>query len=345
METISKIFNHQLDPRTHGTTDRLVDDRVFVGLELELEQMAHLVPMNLRSTLVQSNFWRYHYDDSLRDCGTELIMAIPTGEPLRGADIIEALEVLREVLDTWKAVSGRTPAISKRTSTHVHIDVRDFDIEQIQRYAMLWVVFEEVLFNWSAPKRARNNYSRSAMEFPDVEEQFGQLFDLSPGHPGNMYHFINENGRKYDALNLYSMVNLGTLEFRAMGGCYDPDRLLEWINILLSMRQAAKDSDLSLQDIPEQMSAVGIESVLYTVFKDYADLLRPFAPRHVLLRGVRRMQGLLTRKAYSAINRELSSSKSGKADNPYLLNFKKKTISSLKAKAMAATETTSEEKV
>ncbi len=115
----------------------------------------------------------------------------------------------------------------------------DMDPVSFDRAIRAYIYYELPLFrmhkDWN---RADNLFCIPASKSFDVQCHYGELlkslkdeeFDSNLQLPS-----------KYAALNTHSMSRLGTLEFRHMGGCNNPDKLSDWINILLRLKKSSLD--------------------------------------------------------------------------------------------------------
>lgn len=138
-DTICQILGlHEPDPHTAASTNLVTND--YFGIEIEVESIVRNQP-NVPS-------WKCVHDGSLRNNGQEFIFAGPTCG-------IKAVTALRE-LD--KALCNNTGAeCNDRTSTHVHVDVRDLTPKQLKTFLLLSIMFEEV-FMRKTGNRANNSF-------------------------------------------------------------------------------------------------------------------------------------------------------------------------------------------
>lgn len=323
---IGELFSIPADPRTHAPSDLLADPTRFVGIEIELENMGgfHQCIQELR----KNGFWKYTGDDSLRDYGAELITGTEHGDPIRGQDLITAFVDYKDAMEKWKSLTLSKPSLSKRTSVHVHIDVRDMSVGELQKFVLLYVVFEEIFFNWASPERVRNNYTRSVMHHRDVQKAVACIVRDSEQ---DFRSTINARARKYDAMNLESMSRYGTVEFRLMGGCDDIDRIHKWVNILMALRLAACSEDLVISELPERASMMGMDNVFEIVFGKWGEPLRPYANKSNILKGVRQAQTIMLEDDFEMVHEDLSKANTKK--HTVLEKFEKHLDSLIKDKS------------
>ena len=233
-------------------TTLLVDSDTYVGIEQEFEGMN----VDSCSELHPREYWVPVHEDSIRQ-GVEFIF----NRPLKGRDIPKALREFERFLKFAKSKYSRTPIISNRCSLHAHIDVRDTHLTDIIRFIQVYAMYEKVIFSYLDLSRYKNNYCIPLCS-SSFNEVLSKLETLVEGGTHDLNHKITnllvDNCSKYGALNILSILNFGSLEFRLHPGTFNRSSILEWINILLSMKKWAisnKDAwnTLSLSSVNNEM--------------------------------------------------------------------------------------------
>lgn len=215
-------------------------------------------------------YWDFVEDGSLRGVNFEAVLAVP----LAGARLISALETLEATC------AGSEATFGARTSTHVHINALDMTIGEISLMLGVSLVFEDALFHYVGRGRVDNNYCT-----PLVGDRTSSaaLQTLGRGNSAEIGAFLEQGlcaatyrerggGRhsiamsKYSALNLRTLSNFGTLEFRHHGGTSDKQEILQWINILLSMKEWSVRAAIPVESLPEYASGLGIIGLAREVF-------------------------------------------------------------------------------
>lgn len=79
---------------------------------------------------------------------------------------------------------------------------------------------------------------------------------------------------KYTAVNLLTLYRLGTVEFRAMEGNVDPDRIRIWVNFLACLRNFAKKlTPLEMSLLLNTMSLSGPSTLMAQIFSEDEEVL------------------------------------------------------------------------
>lgn len=217
MKTISEYYKYKPIPIYHGLLGSIPVKHkdVFVGVEVELE--------GIDGQVFKNSCLDCHTDHSLKVNGMEFVTI-----PLQ----LKYLEVeLKRLFDNFK---NKPPLISSRCSVHVHVNVRDMTPEQIINMTLLYMVFERSLFRISGDRHLSNFcvplYSCHEM----VERLFLDALDM-----------VSWKWYKYSALNLSPIwggesTKIGTVEFRHMHGSTDVEEIVNWCNIITSIKRAAQ---------------------------------------------------------------------------------------------------------
>lgn len=243
----------------------LVDNDTPIGIEIELENY------NKAHNPHPLTYWEVTEDGSLRprDTGREYVSGINYNQqayiPLAGENIVKALKEFQEVLD-YNA--PYLPTISKRCSIHVHVGVGNLTSHQLYDLVLIYLILEKVLYRYADPTFARwtNNY---CIPLCQTQNLLDILYLLKQY---NFKHIVDAT-TKYDGLNLFSISKKGTIEFRMHPGCYDTKHLLEWINILLSLKKYAIEKKESWLTILSSISGKGPSYFLKGVFGDLTPAL------------------------------------------------------------------------
>ena len=180
--------------------DTLAKSPVFIaGLECEIE--------SVRSQKNLAGF-QATADGSLRNNGIEFISP-PVDRVALGA-MFRNLHASIEFYD-------REEAFSPRTSTHVHVNCKPLQEEQVKNIVLLYALLEEFFFAMV------DNTRRGNIHCVPLSETF-----LCNYYNTGLNNMI-QRWHKYTALNLLPLSKLGTIEFRHLQGTDDSNLLEEWL--------------------------------------------------------------------------------------------------------------------
>ncbi len=206
-----------------------------VGIEIELEGR-NLPKLGL------PDFWHSERDGSLRgEDNTEYVLDAPE---LR-EDVYHRLSHLSAYLSD----SGAEIDLSPRTSVHVHINFQEQTLQEVLVMTMLYYMAEEALFKFVAPHRKGNFYCLS------IQEASSPLETIERMSQGRL-DIGNLDRLRYGALNLAALWKYGSLEFRALEGTMDVEKIDNWVGMLLSLKDLACEIGTL-----EELSRIGIWNI------------------------------------------------------------------------------------
>lgn len=238
---LSNITGIKPDFRTFEETDKLLLSRCYVGVEVEAENVT-----NLNTLSKGIKFWENVRDGSLRGKSNEFVFA----QPLRGKDIIDAL------LELEKAINKYCPNIdmNERTSLHVHIDIRNYNTVQLLNYILLFMIFERVLFSYVGEERAYSNFCTPLYDCKDTIHEVNDLLNSN----ANIVHRCFSSQGKYSSMNIGSVSRFGSVEFRMHKGTYKSKEIIDWINILMCLKNYVNNYKGNSQELIDQVCEKGI---------------------------------------------------------------------------------------
>jgi len=209
------------------------NNNCLIGIEIEIEN----IPESLQDSL-KGLYWEETEDHSLRNYGREY-----KSIPLRTYQIPYAIEHLQATLNH----TNPEYTFSNRCSVHVHLNVRDFTMEQLACFLILYCVFEKHFFHIAGTKRENNIFcvplwnteyipSTEYLHFPESYTKWHKYLALNCG-----CIFGSENNQAF-----------GTIEFRHLYGTLDTNILYPWINSIIALREASSKYKLDelISDIP-----------------------------------------------------------------------------------------------
>lgn len=238
---ISDVFRYNPLPDTHAgfvrikkqfkPSFKMASDNP-VGIEVEIERVYSTSGITSMQMSDGSSFlWSNVDDGSLRNSGREFVST-----PLRGEDIEFALTSLFTNLVKNPRTKGYE--FTDRTSVHVHVNVREMSLKEIQNFILLYIIVEPVLYNFCGGKRHKNVFC-VPLNQTNLNAELYQFFTKR-----NIPNFSGLVGawKKYVGFNISPIANYGTVEFRHMVGTDDIKKLLTWVNLLLKLHKYAQQS-------------------------------------------------------------------------------------------------------
>lgn len=195
--------------------DKLIDKH-FVGVEIEAEDRQHF-----NMTQLTDRYWRVEDDGSLRNGGLELVFR----EPYSGKDTAAALEAAEKSLAKC--------SFTDRCGLHVHVDCRKLKTSEVTSFVLTYLLFEAAIFPLCGEGRETSNFAVPVYTNKELQSALGE--GVAPKSAQDM----GRHGGRYSALNLESLGRYGSLEFRAMRGTASSSAILDWIKVLLSLKEFA----------------------------------------------------------------------------------------------------------
>ena len=278
-----------------------IDDDRMCGIEVEVERcyfLANADTLRYRaydSALTKatgvgldhifSYLWSRTNDGSLRNHGIEYVSKLGTTFRLASSSV-KALEHFFNIVE-------RDAQVNARTGLHVHVDVRDLQLIDLQRLLLVYSVFEEVLFNYSG-SRQKNVFCVPIGEtnLPLAELRGIKSLD-------KLKDFVNGHCKKYTGLNLAPLVTQGTIEFRMHRGTTSAKEINDWLKILSDLFNSVTKQG-QYRDFGELSALIPrlLVDDLYThflrsVFPKTYNLLLPYLDKEAIETGVSNAKELL----------------------------------------------------
>lgn len=228
----------------------LVDPGTYIGIEIELENIKKTLPERL------GHYWNTKGDGSLRNNGIEFVSLA-----LRGDAVTYGLESIYEFLNAQRAVA------SARTSVHVHVNMQDQNLEQLIAHVYTYMIFERVLYDFIGNDRDQNNFCIPLYSYPAT---WDLISSLSMGGPS--VHAVASHWLKYSGFNIKPLCSFGTIEYRHFSGSTDAAKVIQWINMILSIKKFS--SETTLESIKHSIATRSAYSITNLVFNDLAMLFQ-----------------------------------------------------------------------
>lgn len=231
-----------------------------VGLELEIEGR-NLPNDPILAGLTSSKSgrsWLSITDGSLRGGGREFVL----DGPIYTSELRQMIDGLYERIANNRGLIDN----SNRCSTHVHVNVSDLKVNQINSAIALWVTFQTALIRWHGIERVSNHFCLSTRDEESMIEAWAD-FLINGQHPQRGYR----DNVKYTALNIIPIWSQGSLEFRAGGPPDDKDKVVWWAKICNAIVRYAAEHYQNPYDYGHALSEQGPEGVLRSVL-EFANL-------------------------------------------------------------------------
>ena len=233
-----------------------VTNNATIGVEVEAEHVE--LPSG---TIIPT--WAQTSDNSLRDNGREFLL-LPSAP--------DSAYYSLAALFHWLRLLRPKPKFSWRTSIHVHLNMRTERVDQILSLLMLYMLFEDSIFDFVGNDRRRSNFCVPLQE-TDLSYSISRMLNNNNKLPSLLM-----NWSKYTALNYRPLLlndhgnpdhpgapgGKGTIEFRHLEGTDNLRRIIQWINIILSLQVASRK--YSLDYLEERIMSMGERT-------DYLDLM------------------------------------------------------------------------
>jgi hypothetical protein len=144
------------------------------------------------------------------------------------------------------ALTRLTPRIDRTCGLHVHVELTDFDWQDLQRLISLWARYEPFFFQLTPPSRWDNGYCSPISRSRWTSNGNGSWQNTVRAINAQTEHEFNEAARRFPrgAMNLGHWFTAGRVEFRLGAGSVDYAKIRNWVLILLAAVQRAKRTDL-----------------------------------------------------------------------------------------------------
>ncbi len=175
-------------------------------------------------------------DGSLRNYGVEFISI-----PLPKDELLSCFTNLHAEIEFYNS----SEAFSPRTSTHVHINCRSLETEQVKNLILLYALYEDFFFAMCEQGRRDN------IHCVPLSETF------LPNVYAKPLEVLIEKWHKYTALNIIPLTMLGTVEFRHLQGTGDPELFKEWLTALDNLWTLCQTDKVTPETLTDERALKG----------------------------------------------------------------------------------------
>lgn len=199
----------------------------YIGVEIELEGQSKKEVQAHRDR--GSPFWAEHEDGSLRN-GIEYTL----NQAMMGSGLRDAINYFFDNFTKFTA--------SPRTSIHVHMNMRQDNetVEGLRNMVVLYYMYEDAFFQIADENRKWSSYCNAFEDTPPelLEAVVDQTLSIERLEEA-LHRSARTNVNRYYGLNLNALAKFGTLEFRHFPLVDNRERLVDWLKLLMELKQAA----------------------------------------------------------------------------------------------------------
>jgi len=252
-----QAYSAKKDEITPASTS---NDALMCGIELEIENTAGFTYYQDRV----GPFWTITEDGSLRPRGASFEFI---SKPARLSVLVPQLHKF------FQKFEFNERNYTDRCSVHLHTNVLDFTQEQLASLAMIYTVFEEVLFQFVNHFKApdERGYYRDTNIYCIPWNQCRMNAKLVDTIFRNAHQV--RNWQKYTALNLLPITTQGTVEWRHMHGTNDMEKLTTWLNVIGAIMKYAKTTEFD-----EVVRQIKVLNDVSTYQQFFTDVLQGYLP-------------------------------------------------------------------
>jgi hypothetical protein len=268
--TIGKTLGIPSPLRSYEDSSKLALGKCLTGIEIECEnvKILELPPEDWAAQ------WKTDKDNSLRGSALEFILK----EPLFGDDLVQALAGFCNWAKEKKFESNY------RTGLHIHIDVRNLELNQLVAMVVYYALFEKVLFRYIGNNREGSIFCMPFYKAEGAVPRIVQAFKAKGKDMKSVAGMID----RYGALNLNALSKYGSVEWRHFQTSFEIETIIDWINIAQSFKKFAKNNPASPNDLIGELSKFGparlLERILGTDL--YKKVWYDLAEKDVWMSGV-----------------------------------------------------------
>ena len=242
-----------------------------IGIEVEVEGIKKL------PTMINEN-WAVVNDGSLRGEAKEYVFR----NPLNKEQAIKEINTLYDLLED--KISD-----SMRAGVHVHLNCQGLTVRQLFTVMTAYYCLENLLIEDAGEERQGNLFCLRLSDADYVN--LGIMSCLNnKSFSADAGIFYNENLR-YAAMNLVSLSKFGSLEFRALRTPIEREKIIQWVNTLVTLKENTLKHFANPAELLSSMSANGSQEVVRKILGEYADkqISKPFFEEYIY-DGIRQVQ-------------------------------------------------------
>lgn len=229
------IMDRRADIKFYGSsTFEINPSRRFMALELEAfgyQDQKHRKDKSIPHPNVVMKKWNMgaHHDGSIRGENEKEITTSPANGDLLFAQTNEIVSAVKNCGAKSNEESG--------CGLHVHVNVEDLSVEEIQKVALIYATVEDQLYRIWCKGRDTNNYcspNGPGLKEVCLSENYENVQTMSDAAYNALRNSGkgSDRGKRYHGFNLEAHQEHHTIEFRMMGGTLDMKKILSWLGII-----------------------------------------------------------------------------------------------------------------
>lgn len=189
-----------------------------VGIEIEME-LEDEPPI----TQDFKNHWKLEGDGSLKVNGVEFVLK----KPVKFSRVPKLLETLRTNLEK----NDMEIMDSMRAGVHIHLNMQQSTMKQVMNLLCCYYPMETALTRFCGNGREGNLFCLRARDANGVISEIESAIKL------NDLGVLNTDRLRYAALNVRSLFNYGTVEFRALNTTPDLGLIEDWVLMIQKLKE------------------------------------------------------------------------------------------------------------
>lgn len=221
-----------------------------LGIEVEVESNSKL------PNAINEN-WKVMLDGSLRGEAKEYVF----NKPLNKKEAFEEINILYDVLQ------GKIND-SMRAGLHVHVNCQKLTMRELFNFLTSYYCLENLITEEAGEERQGNLFCLRLCDANYISTGImSSLVTSDVKADGGI--FTNENLR-YAAMNLVSLSKFGSVEFRALRTPTTKEKVLEWVDLIHTLKINSTTNFKTPLEIISSMSANGVTEVVEKLLGKHA---------------------------------------------------------------------------
>lgn len=186
-----------------------------------------------------AGYW--HSDGSTWDIKTDASCGFEVASP--ALELNHAGQNI-EMMSVCEGLKTLTPRVDRQCGLHVHVEVRDYDWQDVQKLMSLWARYEPFFFEMLPPSRRGNMYCQPIMRHswnsPSRGRYTPHAIDAMAAQTSATFQRAGQQIERFSSVNLSNWWRHKRIEFRLHSGTIDYEKIRHWAMLLLAVVQRVK---------------------------------------------------------------------------------------------------------